>query len=158
MLFPPAHYVARTGAGGVLLVFLTAMWMHTAWRAGPPRLLEVLRQPMVGRRLVLAMLLLVLAGTVPDLALTRLWVGYLDYFRGVVASRSGLVLSTGLPMGQWPYRLFAQDWTYPALSAIVRSAPGQGIVVAPTDYRSSRPFEPSCGTVPRLEGYRWGGG
>ena len=157
MLFPPAHYVARTGAGGMLLVFLSAMWAHVAWRERAPRLLEILRQPTVGRRLVLAMSLLVLAATVPDLALTRLWVGYLDYFRGVVTSRSGLVPSPGLPMGQWPYRLFAQDWTYPALSAIVRSAPGQGIVVAPTDYRNVPPFNPSCGTVPRLEGYRWGG-
>jgi hypothetical protein len=157
MLFPPAHYVARTGAGGMLLVLLAAMWVYVAWRGRPPRLFEVLRQPIVGRRLVLAMSLLVLAATVPDLALTRLWVGYLDYFRGVVSSRSGLVSSAGLPMGQWPYRLFAQDWTYPALSAIVRSAPGQAIVVAPQDFRAPRPFEPSCGTVPSLEGYRWGG-
>jgi hypothetical protein len=157
MLFPPAHYVARTGAGGVLLVLLAAMWVHTAWHGRPPRLLEILRQPMVGRHLVLAMSLLVLAATVPDLALTRLWVGYLDYFRGVVTSRSGLVASPNLPMGQWPYRLFAQDWTYPALSAIVRSAPGQAIIVAPYDYRNYPPFEPRCGTVPRLEGYRWGG-
>jgi len=157
MLFPPAHYVARTGAGGVLLVLLTAMWVHVAWPWRLPRLLEILRQPVVGRRLVLAMSLLVLAATIPDLALTRLWVGYLDYFRGVVTSRTGLVLSSGLPMGQWPYRLFAQDWTYPALSAVVRSTPGQAIVVAPQDFRLPRPFEPSCGTVPRLEGYRWGG-
>jgi hypothetical protein len=103
------------------------------------------------------MVILLLAATVPDLALTRLWVGYLDYFREVVASRNGLVPSTGLPLDRWPYRLFAQDWTYPALSVIVRSAPGQGIVVAPKDYRSYPPFEPSCGTVPRLDGYHWGG-
>jgi hypothetical protein len=157
MLFPPAHYVARTAAGGVLLAFLTAMWIHVAWRTRPPRLLDILRQPRVGRRLVTAMFMLVLAATVPDLVLTRLWVGYLDYFRGVVISRTGLVSSSGLPLGQWPYRLFAQDWTYPALSAIVRTAPGQGIIVAPKDYRSFPPFEPSCGTVPRLEGYRWRG-
>jgi len=157
MIFPPAHYVARTGAGGVLLAFLTAMWVHAVWRANPPRLLAVLRDPLVGRRLVAAMLVLVLAAAVPDLALSRLWVGYLDYFRGVVTSRSGLVSSSELPMGQWPYRLFAQDWTYPALSVLLRSAPGQGIVVAPKDYRSFPPFEPSCGTVPRLDGYRWSG-
>ncbi len=101
------------------------------------------------------MFVLVLAATVPDLTLTRLWVGYLDYFRGVVSSRTGLVLSDDLPLRQWPNRLFAQDWTYPALSAIVRSAPGQGIVVVPKDYRTNPPFEPSCGTVPRLDGYRW---
>jgi hypothetical protein len=157
MLFPPAHYVARTGAGGMLVAFLAAMWVHVAWRAAPPRLLDILRQPLVGRRLVTAMFVLVLAATVPDLALTRLWVGYLGYFRGVVTSQAGLVSSSELPLGQWPYRLFAQDWTYPALSALVRSAPGQGVIVAPKDYRSFPPFEPSCGTVPRLEGYRWHG-
>jgi hypothetical protein len=157
MLFPPAHYVARTGAGAVLLALLTAMWLHVAWRTRPPRLLEILRAPPVGRRLVGAMLVLFLAATVPDLALTRLWLGYLDYFRGVVANRTGLVSSSDLPLAQWPNRLFTQDWTYPALSAIVRSAPGQATIVAPKDYRSYPPFEPSCGTVPRLEGYRWGG-
>ncbi len=157
MLFPPAHYVARTGAGGMLLAFLTAMWVQAAWRARPPRLLGILREPPVGRRLVASMFVLVLAAAVPDLALTRLWVGSLDYFRGVGTSHAGLVSSPSLPMGQWPYRLFVQDWTYPALSAIVRSAPGQGIIVAPKDYRSFPPFEPSCGTVPRLDGYRWRG-
>ena len=157
MIFPPAHYVARTGAGGVLLAFLTATWIYAAWRANPPRLLAILRDPLVGRRLVAAMVVLVVAAAVPDLALSRLWAGYLDYFRGIVTSRSGLVSSSELPMGQWPYRLFAQDWTYPALSVLLRSAPGQAIVVAPKDYRSFPPFEPSCGTVPRLEGYRWSG-
>ena len=157
MLFPPAHYVARTGAGGVLLAFLTAAWVHTAWRGNPPRLLAILSDPAVSRRLVAAMVVLVLAAAVPDLALSRLWAGYLDYFRGVVTSRSGLVSSSELPMGQWPYRLFAQDWTYPALSVLLRSAPDQAIVVAPKDYRSFPPFEPSCGTVPRLDGYRWPG-
>ena len=156
MLFPPAHYVARTGAGGLLLVFLAAMWIYIAWRERPPRLLEILRQPQVGRRLVLAMAILVAAAAVPDLVLTRLWVGYLDFFRGIVTSRTGLVPSSDLPMGQWPYRLFAQEWTYPALSAIVRSAPGQGVIVMPNDYRRQAPFDPTCGTVPRLEGYHWG--
>jgi hypothetical protein len=155
MLFPPAHYVARTAAGGVLLVFLTAMWIYAGWRVQPPRMLAILRQPDVGRRLTTALSVLVLAATVPDLALTRLWVGYLDYFRGVVSSRTGLVSSDELPLRLWPNRLFAQDWTYPALSAIVRSAPGQAIIVAPKDYRSNPPFEPSCGTVPRLDGYGW---
>ena len=86
---------------------------------------------------------------VPDLTLSRLWVGYLDYFRGVVTGHTGLVRANDLPMRQWPQRLFSQDWTYPALSALVRSAPGQGIVVIDKDYRTNPPFEPSCGTVPR---------
>ena len=31
----------------------------------------------------------------------------------------------------------------------------QALVVARNDYMSSRPFDPVCGTVPRLDGYRW---
>src|SRR5258708_14437693 len=78
MLFPPAHYVARTGAGGVLLAFLAAMWVHAASRAPPPRLLGILRQPLVGRRLVASLFVLLLAATIPDLALPRLRGGYPD--------------------------------------------------------------------------------
>jgi hypothetical protein len=58
-------------------------------------------------------------------------------------------------MDEWPRRLFAQSWSYPALSVLLRSAPGQGIVLIDNDYRSSKPFDPSCGTLPRLEGFTW---
>ena len=67
----------------------------------------------------------------------------------------GAVYADELPMRQWPYRLFAQDWTYPALSVLVRSAPGQAIVVTRNDYQSNPPFDPSCGTVPALTGFHW---
>jgi hypothetical protein len=114
-----------------------------------------LRRPEVGRRLAATMAVLLAAAIVPDLALGRLWIGYLDYFRGLVTGHSGLVRANDLPMRQWPYRLFSQDWTYPALSALVRGAPGQGIVVMDKDYRTNPPFEPACGTVPRLDGFDW---
>ncbi|MFI4999515.1 MAG: hypothetical protein ACHQK9_06515 [Reyranellales bacterium] len=155
MLSPPAQYVARTAAGGLLAALLVGMWVYVAWRREPPVLLANLRQPAVGRKMVGAMFAMVLAAAVPDLTLTRLWTGYLDYFRGLVVGHSGLVSAGGLPMRIWPQRLFSQDWTYPALSAILRSEPGQAIVVIDKDYRSNPPFEPSCGTVPRLRGYAW---
>jgi hypothetical protein len=155
MLFPPAHYVARTAAGGVLAAILAAMWLHVAWRRRRPALLVHLGEPAVTRRLTLAMFALLLVTTVPDLVLTRLWIGYLDYFRGLVTGHAGLVRANDLPMRQWPYRLFSQDWTYPALSALVAKGPGQGVVVVDKDYRTNPPFEPSCGTVPRLRGYGW---
>src|SRR5258708_1851588 len=78
MLFPPAHYVARTGAGGGVLAFPAAMWGHVPWRAQPPQLLGILRQPLVGRRLVASLFVLLLAATIPDLALPRLRGGYPD--------------------------------------------------------------------------------
>ena len=99
------------------------------------------------------MFVLVLPGAVPDVALSRYWSDYCAWFRGIVTTRTGLVYADELPMRQWPYRLFAQDWTYPALSVLVRGAPGQAIIVTRNDYRSNPPFDPSCGTVPALHGF-----
>ena len=155
MIFPPAHYVARSAAGGLLVGLLSAMWLHVAWPEARWRLLAMLHRPIVAQRLATAMFVLVLAGAVPDFALSRYWSDYLAWFRSIVTARTGLVYADQLPMREWPYRLFAQDWTYPALSALVRGAPGQAIVVTRNDYRSNPPFDPSCGTVPALKGFSW---
>jgi hypothetical protein len=159
-LFPPSHYVARTAAGGLLTVLMLLAWLHVAWPHFASyklrlRLLEILHHRMAGQRLATAMLVLVLAGAVPEIWMTRQWADYLAWFRGVVTSHSGIVSARDLPLEQWPYHLFTQEWTYPALSVLLRSAPGQGIVVAPNDYRSDRPFDPACGTIPRLDGFAW---
>lgn len=155
MLFPPSHYVARSAAGGLLAALLLAMWIHVAWPTARWRLMAMLRQAIVARRLATAMVVLLVAGAVPDLALTRLWVDYLSWFRGVVTSHTGLVYAETLPMQDWPNRIFAQDWTYPPLSALVRGAPGQAIVVARKTDLANPPFDPRCGTVPRLTGLAW---
>ncbi|HTR84139.1 MAG TPA: hypothetical protein VMI56_06645 [Reyranella sp.] len=156
MIFPPAHYVARTAAGGLLWAVMAAMWVYAVWR-DPPALLAILHRREVGRRLATAMFVLTLCAAVPDVVLTRMWTNYLDYFHGIVTSRTGLVRAKELPLETWPYRLFAQDWSYPALSALLRARPGQGVVVMDKTYKINPPFEPSCGTVPRLEGYSWPG-
>ncbi len=157
MLFPPAHYVARTAAGCTLWALLVAMWAIAAWRRNPPRVLVVLRTPEVGRRLAAATALLVAAAAVPDIALTRLWGDYLGYMRGVVASRAEPIPFQDLPTREWPYLLFTQEWTLPALSAVLRDSPEQAIVLGPQGPRDTMPFDARCGTLPRLEGYRWGG-
>jgi hypothetical protein len=155
MIFPPSHYVARTAAGWLLAAILLAMWLHAGWRRGKPRVLAEVMQPKVGRRLAAAFAVVLIAAAVPDLALSRLWVGYLGYFRGLVTNHSGFVRANDLPMDEWPHRLFAQSWSYPALSMLLHSGPGQGIVLIDTDYRSNQPFVPSCGTLPRLDGFAW---
>lgn len=157
MLFPPAHYVARTGAGYTLWLLLIVMWAHVAWRREPPTLLAILRKPEVGRRLATATAALVVAATIPDLRLTGLWADHVGYLRGVVASRSGFIPFQDLPTRRWPYLLFSQEWTFPALSAVLRSGPDQAIVLGPQGPRDTMPFDSRCGTLPRLEGYRWGG-
>lgn len=155
MLFPPSHYVARTAAGWLLAGILLAMWLHVGWRRGKPRVLAVLAQPQIGRKLATAFVVVLVAAAVPDLALSRLWVGYLGYFRGLVTDHAGFVRANDLPMDEWPRRLFAQSWSYPVLSLLLRSAPGQGIVLADQDYRSNMPFDPACGTIPKLDGFAW---
>jgi hypothetical protein len=155
ILFPPAHYVARTAAGCVLWVMIIVMWAYVAWRERPPALLVVLREAGVGRRLALATAALVVAAAIPDLALTRLWSDYLGYLRGVVAGRSGTIWAHELPLWTWPNSLFVQEWTLPALSSVLRAAPGQAVVLVRQDFASNLPFTLECGTLPRLQGYAW---
>jgi hypothetical protein len=99
---------------------------------------------------------LVLAAAVPDVALTALWSDYLGRLRGLVDSRQGIIRAGDLPLLEWPDKLFAQDWSLPAMSAIVSRTPGRAYIVVDKDYLSNPPFDPACGTLPRLKGYGWG--
>jgi hypothetical protein len=155
ILYPPAHYLARQAAGVVLVVLLACMWLHVAWQRRPPRVIATLRLPEVSRRLVLAMTALVLAAAVPDVALTGLWSEYLARMRALVDTREGIIRAGDLPLLDWPDKLFAQDWTLPAMSALVSRTPGRAYVLADKDYLSNPPFDPACGTLPRLKGYGW---
>jgi hypothetical protein len=154
-LFPPSHYVARTAAGCVLWAMLIVMWIHVAGRASSITLLARLREPAVGRRLASAMTVLVLAACVPDIMLTRLWGDYLGYMRAVVLNETGLIEARTLPLQTWPQRLFSQQWSLPALSAVLRRDPANAIVIADPHDPDEKPFDPLCGTLPRLIGYRW---
>ena len=151
-LFPPSHYVARTAAGCVLWTLLVAMWIHAAFPDSRLALLACLRRPEVGRRLAASSFALVLAAAVPDLALTHLWRGYLGFMRQVVISHTGIVRAADLPMNAWPNVLFSQEWTLPALSATLRTRQAEAIVVAGPNFRDEWPFDPACGTLPRLYG------
>lgn len=155
ILYPPAHYLARQAAGIVLVVLLVCMWLHVGWRHRPPEVFAVLRLPEVSRRLMLAMTALALAGAVPDVALTGLWSEYLARLRTLVDGREGLIRAADLPLLDWPDKLFVQDWTLPAMSALVSRTPGRAYVLADKDYLSNPPFDPACGTLPRLKGYGW---
>lgn len=154
ILYPPAHYVARQAAGMLLAALLVGMWLQVAYRK-PPALFVVVRQPEVARRMVLLFGALAVAGAVPDVALTRLWSGHIEQLRLIVDHRTGIVRAETLPLHDWPTKLFFQDWSYPALSAVVSRTPGQSYIVADQDYLSNPPFEPACGMLPKLKGYGW---
>jgi len=154
ILYPPSHYVARQAAGMLMAVLLVGMWVQVA-RRDPPRVFVIVRQPAVARRMVLLMGALTVAAAVPDIVLTRLWSGYVERLRTVVDGSNGIVRAETLPLHDWPNKLFFQDWSYPALSAIVSRSPGRSYVVSDQDYLSNPPFEPACGLLPKLAGYGW---
>jgi hypothetical protein len=156
ILYPPSHYVARQAAGMLLAALLVGMWVQVA-RRDPPQVFAVVRQPEVARRMMLVLAALTVAAAVPDIVLTRLWSGYIERLRIVVDGSSGLVRAETLPLHDWPNKLFFQDWTYPALSAVVSRTPGRSYVVSDQDYLSNPPFEPACGLLPKLAGYGWRG-
>jgi hypothetical protein len=158
ILYPPSHYLARQAAGLLLALLLVCMWLHVAWQHRPPALLAVLRLPEVSRRLVMSMTALVLAAAVPDVALTGLWSEYLGRMRALVDGREGIIRASDLPLLAWPDKLFAQAWSLPAMSAAISRTPGRAYVLVDKDYLTNPPFDPACGTLPRLEGYGWGGG
>ncbi len=154
ILYPPSHYVARQAAGILLALVVAGMWAVVA-RPALPALFEELRRPQVSRRAAIVMAALAAAASVPDIAMTRLWHGYLGEFRGIVDSRTGIIRAETLPLHDWPAKLFFQDWSYPSLSAVVSTSPGRSYVVPDQDYLSNPPFEPACGLLPRLKGYGW---
>jgi hypothetical protein len=155
ILYPPSHYLARQAAGVLLAGLLCCLWLHAAWRSKSPRVLAVLNEPAVTRRLVGAMSMMIVAATIPDMALTGLWTGYLDRIATLVNRGEGAIPTRTLPLAAWPDKLFSQDWSLPALSAVVSRAPGRAYVIADKDYLSNPPFDPACGTLPRLTGYSW---
>jgi hypothetical protein len=157
ILYPPAHYLAREAAGLLLALLLACMWLHVAWQRKPPQVLVTLRLPAVSQRLVTAMTVLVIAAAIPDIVLTGLWSDYLGRMRDLVDSRQGIIRAGEQPLLDWPDKLFAQDWSLPAMSAIVSRAPGRAFVRVDNDFRSNPPFDPACGTLPRLKGYGWKG-
>lgn len=154
MVFPPSHYVARTAAGCLLWAMLLFMWGHAVWRKRVPALLAILREAAVGRRLVLALTVLVVAAAIPDVVLTRLWVGYLGYVRALVVDRTGDVHFADLPNREWPQLLFSQDWTAPALGALLRDRGANARLLGPQG-AAPMPFDSRCGTLPELKGYYW---
>ena len=156
ILYPPSQYLARQAAGMLLAGLLGGLWLYVAWQRQPPALFATLRRPEVARRLVSATALLLAAAAVPEVALTNLWSDYLARMKALVDGREGAIRAADLPLLDWPDKLFVQDWSLPAMSALVSRVPGHGYVIADNDYRSNPPFDPACGTMPRLQGYGWG--
>jgi len=90
---------------------------------------------------------------VPDLALTSRWSEYRRTVQEVVQSRTGRVLVADTVIAEARFQPFFQDWTYPALSLMLRRTPGDAVLFVP---RSNHPWKLNPEIwLPSLEGYAW---
>jgi len=53
-----------------------------------------------------------IAATVPDIAMTRLWTQYIDTFRGLIVGHPGVVDPRNAQFYGMAGQLFRQDWSY----------------------------------------------
>lgn len=155
ILFAPSHYLAR-GAAGLFLLALLAGWFLVVVRPRLiPRVSDVLADRLVVGRLALASLAFMAVASIPDLALTARWSDYLGAMRNFVQSNSGRIAVADTPLAEQRYRDFGQDWTYPAISLLLRKSPSNAILVVPSaNYGTPWNLNPDI-RLPPLEGYGW---
>lgn len=153
VIFPPSHYVARAAAGILLLVLLAGWLLYIARPHLMPRTAATLGDPAAGRRLSVAALAFMAAAMVPDLALTARWSEYRRTVQDVVQTRTGRVPVADTAIVEPRFQPFFQDWTYPALSLILRRTSADAVLFVP---RSNHPWKLNPEIwLPTLEGYAW---
>ena len=153
VIFAPSHYVARAGAGLLLLVLLTGWFLHVALPGLMPRIASTVADGAAGRRITVGAFGFMLAAMVPDMALTSRWSEYRRTVQEVVQSRTGRVLVADTVIAEARFQPFFQDWTYPALSLMLRRTPGDAVLFVP---RSNHPWKLNPEIwLPTLEGYAW---
>jgi hypothetical protein len=153
VIFAPSHYVARAGAGLLLLVLLAGWFLLIARPRLAPRIAATLADEAAGRRMSLGAFGFMLAAMAPDLALTSRWSEYRRTVQEVVQSRTGRVLVADTVIAEARFQPFFQDWSYPALSLMLRRTPGDAVLFVP---RSNHPWKLNPEVwLPTLEGYAW---
>ncbi|HYC65082.1 MAG TPA: hypothetical protein VEC14_10155 [Reyranellaceae bacterium] len=148
--FPPAHYVARTAAGALLWAMLVAMWLFMVWPEAPA--FQVLREAAVGRRLAMALLVLLIAAAVPDIVLTAMWSDYRERFRSLVLAGSGVQPLREPALHRPPATMFRQTWSYPALSLVLRRDAANALLMPGPGEPAL--YDPACGLA-AFAGYAW---
>jgi hypothetical protein len=148
-----SHYVARTVSGVIIAAIVVFLWCYGAERLRFWRVRLVLKDEAVRRR-VLALACLILLAVVPsDIFLSFTWKAYVKSFRQVVTTRSGLVAYEDTPLAHLPDLLLVENWTLPTQSLILRSKPGDGIVLPPHGFSDWVPFP--ADNPPNLGRFAW---
>lgn len=125
------HYRARNAAGIVTAAVVVFIWARTyrcgAWLAA----LMMLEDPVVARRFLTFSLLMLLAILPSSIFLTTTWMSFLEVMRTTIRTHHGIVAAADTPLSRPPYVFLADPEFLVSLSLALRSAPGDGIVIAP---------------------------
>ena len=148
-----SQYVARTVGGLIIAAMVVFLWCYAAQRLEAWRARVALQNKTVRRR-VLAFACLVLVAMLPsDIFLSFTWQSFLKSFRQIVTTHTGVVTYEDTPLARPPDLLLVENWTLPTQSLILRSRPGDGIVLPPRDFTAWVPFPPD--RPPDLGPYVW---
>lgn len=155
VIHAPSHYVARSVAGLELLVLLAGWFVVVGWPRLLPTLAATLADAHTGRQLLTFAFAFLLAAAIPDLVLTSRWTHFLQVTQNLVVNNSGRVKVADSVLMEKRYSAFGQDWTYPALSLLLRREPSNAILVVPdSHYGTAWNLNPNI-RLPPLEGYAW---
>ena len=149
-----SHYVARTVGGGVIAVIVVAIWLYASAFGRQLVLMQVLCQPVAGRRFLAFACALFLAVFPSDLYLTATWSRYLEAFVTTVQTRSGVIAFEDTSLSTRPHVLLVENWTLSSASLVLRGKPGDGVILVPKDFTEWQPFD-ATKRYPDLGRYFW---
>jgi hypothetical protein len=152
--FAKSQYVARTMGGGMIAAMIVAMWIYASEAGRRLRIVEAVRQPQAGRKLLALAALMCLSVCPSNAYLTATWIRYLDVFIDTVHSREGLIPYEETPLATLPHILLVEHWTIPSASLVLRASRQSGIVLTPREFRDWQPFN-SVESHPELGRYFW---
>lgn len=154
--FPRTHYHTRMAASAVLAADVVAVWLIALRPVWLPRLLGLLADPSLVRRLLVLQMAALLAGLPADLALTELWRRSLGEFQATISARSGLIAVEDTAFLRRPYSEMVEMWTLPCESVVLRRKTSDGLVLPPRGFSDWMPFDPRQPLPANLQKFRWG--
>ena len=137
-----SQYVARSMGGMVITAMVLFIWAYSAPVHRRIKAMVLLRTEGAARRFLTFACLMVAANIPSDILLTTTWMSYLDAARATVTRQSGLIAFEDTPLAHRPHILFVENWVLSSQSLLLRSKPGDGIIVPPRDFKSWVPFPP----------------
>lgn len=152
--FAKSQYVARTMGGGMIAAMIVAMWIYASDSGRRLPVVQAVRQPAAGRRLLALAALMCLSVCPSNIYLTVTWVRYLDAFIDTVHSREGLIPYEETPLATLPHILLVEHWTIPSASLVLRANRQSGVVLTPRNFRDWQPFN-AAESHPELGRYFW---